>query len=50
MAPTLFIIGTDGPMMFVPDRMANERDKDAFANLARLVCNQPWTEFNRCEE
>lgn len=38
MAPTLFLIGDEGPMMFVPQTMADEQDKDNFANTARLVC------------
>lgn len=38
MAPTLFLIGADGPMMFMPDQMTDESDKDNFANTARLVC------------
>lgn len=38
MAPALFLIGVDGPMVFVPDRMADANDKDNFANMARLVC------------
>jgi len=37
-SPTLFLIGTDGPMMFQPPTLANEQDKDDFANAARLVC------------
>jgi hypothetical protein len=38
MAPTLFLIGDDGPMLFVADSMADDEAKDSFANLARLVC------------
>jgi hypothetical protein len=38
MSPTLFLVGTDGPMMLIPQAMADERDKDNFANAARLVC------------
>ena len=38
LSPTLFLIGTDGPMMFQPATLANEQDKDDFANAARLVC------------
>jgi hypothetical protein len=38
MAPTLFLIGNGGPMMFIPETMADEKDKDDFANLARLTC------------
>lgn len=38
MPPTLFLIGDDGPMMFVPQTLADDQDKDNFANTARLVC------------
>jgi hypothetical protein len=38
MAPTLFLIGADGPLMFVPASLADETEKDAFATTARLVC------------
>ena len=38
MAPTLFLIGADGPMMFCPATMLDETEKDAFATTARLVC------------
>ena len=38
MAPTLFIIGADGPVMFVPESLANDGEKDAFATTARLMC------------
>ena len=38
MSPTLFIIGPDGPVMFVPESLANEGEKDAFATTARLMC------------
>ena len=38
MAPTLFLIGADGPMMFVPASLADENEKDAFATTARLMC------------
>lgn len=38
MAPTLFLIGADGPMMFVPESLADDGDKDAFATTARLMC------------
>lgn len=37
MAPTLFLIGPEGPLMFVPESMADEHEKDNFANTARLV-------------
>ena len=38
MAPTLFLIGADGPLMFVPTSLADENEKDAFATTARLMC------------
>lgn len=38
MAPTLFLIGADGPLMFVPASLAGEKEKDDFATTARLVC------------
>ena len=36
--PTLFLIGPDGPMMFVPESLEDGADKDAFATNARLMC------------
>lgn len=38
MAPTLFLIGADGPLMFVPASLVDADEKDAFATTARLVC------------
>ena len=38
MSPTLFLIGADGPLMFVPASLVDASEKDAFANTARLVC------------
>jgi len=38
MAPTLFMIGADGPLMFVPASLADGNEKDAFATTARLMC------------
>jgi hypothetical protein len=38
MHPTLFLIGSDGPILFSPKSLANEDEKDAFANVARLMC------------
>jgi hypothetical protein len=38
MAPTCFLLCADGPMMFMPETMINEQDKDNFANTARLIC------------
>ena len=37
MAPMLFLIGPDGPLMFTPESMADEQEKDNFANTARLM-------------
>jgi hypothetical protein len=36
--PTLFLIGADGPAMFVPENLADEGAKDDFATTARLMC------------
>lgn len=38
MAPTLFLIGADGPLMFATASLADEEEKDAFATTARLLC------------
>jgi len=38
MAPTLFLIGERGPLMFCPRSLRDEGEKDEFANLARLLC------------
>ena len=38
MAPPLFLIGADGPLMFVPTSLADENEKDAFATATRLMC------------
>ena len=38
MAPTLFLIGADGPLMFVPASLADADEKDDFATTARLMC------------
>ena len=36
--PTLFLIGADGPAMFIPENLADDGAKDDFATTARLVC------------
>ena len=36
--PALFLLGPDGPLMFVPETLANEQAKDTFATQARLMC------------
>ncbi|MCU0784824.1 MAG: hypothetical protein MUF81_12440 [Verrucomicrobia bacterium] len=36
--PTLFLIGADGPAIFMPDNLADDSAKDDFATTARLVC------------
>ena len=38
MPPTLFLLGADGPLMFMPQNLADDSDKDAFATSARLMC------------
>jgi hypothetical protein len=38
MSPTLFLIGADGPLMFVPASLADADEKDNFATTARLMC------------
>ena len=37
MPPTLFVIGADGPLMLMPENLADDADKDAFATTARLM-------------
>ena len=36
--PTLLLIGADGPLMFIPENLADEHAKDDFATNARLLC------------
>ena len=36
--PSLFLIGPDGPLMLVPESLADEHAKDDFATNARLMC------------
>ena len=38
MAPTLFLIGEKGPLMFCPQSLQDIEEKDAFATAARLLC------------
>jgi hypothetical protein len=38
MPATLFLIGSEGPLLFMPDSLADEGDKDEFATKARLMC------------
>lgn len=38
MPPTLFLIGADGPLMFMPESLADAAAKDEFATTARLMC------------
>ena len=38
MPPTLFLIGPDGPLMFLPESVADASAKDDFATNARLMC------------
>lgn len=59
--PTLFLIGPDGPMMFMPESLADDGAKDDFATNARLVCIahaatavvmalEVWAKFAKPEE
>lgn len=36
--PTLFLIGSDGPLMFMPESLEDGAAKDDFATNARLMC------------
>ena len=36
--PTLFLIGANGPLIFMPENLADEHAKDDFATMARLMC------------
>jgi hypothetical protein len=36
--PTLLAVGAGGPICFIPSSLKDERAKDNFANIARLVC------------
>ena len=36
--PTLLAAGADGPLCFIPSSLKDERAKDQFATIARLVC------------
>ena len=38
MPPTLFLIGPDGPLMLMPESLADDSAKDNFATNARLMC------------
>lgn len=38
MSPTLFLIGADGPLMFVPASLVDADEKDEFVTSARLLC------------
>ena len=38
MPPTLFLIGPDGPLLFMPQSVADAGAKDDFATNARLMC------------
>jgi hypothetical protein len=38
MPPTLFLIGPDGPLMFMPESLEDGAAKDDFATNARLMC------------
>ena len=36
--PALIAVGPSGSLFFIPSAMENERAKDNFANMARLIC------------
>jgi hypothetical protein len=36
--PTLLAVGAGGPICFIPSSLKDERAKDRFADIARLVC------------
>lgn len=36
--PTVFLLGSDGLVMFMPESLADDHAKDDFANNARLMC------------
>jgi hypothetical protein len=38
LSPTLFLVGAEGPLVFVPSSLADDREKDNFANTSRLLC------------
>jgi hypothetical protein len=61
MPPTFFLIGADGPQMFMPENLEDEASKDDFATNARLMCIahaatacvmalESWAKFARQEE
>ncbi len=37
-APTLLALGAGGPICFIPSSLKDERAKDQFAQIARLIC------------
>jgi hypothetical protein len=58
---TLFLIGSEGPLMFMPDSLADEEAKDDFATNARLLCIshaatsvvmalEAWVKYAKCGE
>jgi hypothetical protein len=38
MPPTIFLVGPDGPLMFMPESLPDDGAKDDFATNARLMC------------
>ena len=61
MPPTFFLIGADGPQMFMPENLDDEASKDDFATNARLMCIahaatacvmalESWAKFARQDE
>ena len=41
MSPTLFLIGADGPLMFVPASLVDADEKDAFATHRPACVHRP---------
>lgn len=61
MPPTLFLIGPDGPLMFMPESLEDDAAKDDFATNARLMCIahaatacvmalEAWAKFAKSDE
>jgi len=40
--PTLFLIGADGPVIFIPENLADDRAKDDFAATATVMTLEAW--------
>ena len=59
--PTLFLIGPDGTMLFMPESLGDDSEKDDFATNAKLMCiahgatacvmaMEVWTKFAKPDE